>query len=129
MRKVQFIAVFWTLFLAVPFTVLAISMLALWTSNLTEVSTILANLDNAISVGGRGIITQFSERWPEVAGMIIGQLVIMTILLFARRKELAENHKSKYHSIKGENNPMVKFPETLIVCEAAVARVYVPTPI
>jgi hypothetical protein len=91
MRKVQFIAVFWTLFLAVPFTVLAISMLALWTSNLTEVSTILANLDNAISVGGRGIITQFSERWPEVAGMIVGQLVLMTILILARNSRLAEN--------------------------------------
>jgi hypothetical protein len=92
MRKVQFLAVFWTLLLAIPFTVLAISGLALWTENLTEISTALANFNNNVSVGGRGVMLEISERWPEVAGMIVGQLVILTIYLVARNGKLVENN-------------------------------------
>jgi hypothetical protein len=91
MRKVQFIAVFWTLFLAVPFTVLAISGLAFWTANLTDISTLIANFNHSLSAGGRGVLVEFSGRWPEVAGMIIGQLVIMTIFILARNGKPAEN--------------------------------------
>jgi hypothetical protein len=91
MRKVQFTAVFWTMLLAIPFTVVAISGLALWTANLTDISTALANLNQNFSVGGRGVMVQISERWPEVAGMIVGQLVILIILLLVRNGKAAEN--------------------------------------
>lgn len=90
MRKVQFTAVFWTMLLAIPFTVVAISGLALWTANLTDISTALANLNQNFSVGGRGVMVQISERWPEVAGMIVGQLVILIILLLVRNGKAAE---------------------------------------
>lgn len=93
MRKVQFTAVFWTLFLAVPLTALAISVAAYLTDHLVEIGATLLAISRETSISARGWFIESSARWPEVAGMIIGQLVIMTILIFARRKELAENHK------------------------------------
>ena len=94
MHKVQFTAVFWTLLLAVPLTALAISVAAYMTEHFVEIAATLVAFSRETSISARGWILEFSERWPEIAGMIIGQLVIMTILLFARRKELAENHKT-----------------------------------
>ncbi len=93
MRKVQFTAVFWTLLLAVPLTALAISVTAYLTEHLVEIGAMLLTISRETSISARGWIIESAERWPEVAGMIIGQLVIMTILIFARRKELAENRK------------------------------------
>jgi hypothetical protein len=63
MRKVQFIAVFWTLFLAVPFTVLAISGLRS-DRQLTGISTVIANFNQSVC-RSRGILVEFSGRWPE----------------------------------------------------------------
>jgi len=96
MRKVQIFAVFWTMLLAIPFTVFAISGLALWTANLTEISTVVANFNQSISMSGRGLLLELSGRWPEVAGMVVGQLMIFIIFLVAR------NGKSSqiYHSTK-----------------------------
>jgi len=96
MRKVQWIAVFWTLLLAVPFTVIAISGLALWTANLSEFSTWLANLNQSFSVGGRGIMLEISARWPEVAGIVVGQLLIFIIFLLARNGNASENEKNSH---------------------------------
>lgn len=93
MRKVQFTAVFWTLLLAIPLTALAISVTAYLTEHLVEIGALLLTISRETSISARGWIIESAERWPEVAGMIIGQLVIMTILIFARRKELAENRK------------------------------------
>jgi hypothetical protein len=90
-RKVQITAVFWTLFLAVPFTALALSMAAYITENLGEILTSIDTFSRATSAGGKGLVIEMSERWPELAGMIIGQLVIMTILLFTWRSRQAEN--------------------------------------
>ena len=91
MRKVQWLAVFWTLVLAVPFTVIAISALALWTANLTDISTFLANLNQSLSVGGRGLMVEVSARWPEVAGIIVGQLLILIIFVVVRNGKVPEN--------------------------------------
>lgn len=95
MLKVQFKAVFWTLLLAVPLTALAISVAAYFTEHLAEIGALLLAVSRETSISARGWIIESAERWPEVAGMIIGQLVIMTILIFARRKELAESQKTK----------------------------------
>jgi hypothetical protein len=84
MRKVQFLALFWTLLIAVPLTALALSAAAYLTENLTDIATAISVWSMETTVGGRGWLMEFSERWPEVAGMIIGQLVIMIILIFAR---------------------------------------------
>lgn len=95
MRKVQFTAVFWTLILAIPLTALAISFAAYLTENLTAISATLLAFSRETSISARGWVIEFAERWPEVAGMVIGQLVIMTILLYARKIHLAEGRNNK----------------------------------
>jgi hypothetical protein len=87
MRKVQFFAVFWTLVIAIPFTALAISAVAYLTENMGQITRSLTEFSQSSSVGGRGILVELSARWPEIAGMVIGQLVILTILLFARKNQ------------------------------------------
>ena len=95
MRKVQFLAVFWTLVIAIPLTALALSLAAFLTDHLVDIGTTLVAFGQATTVGGRGWIVEFAERWPEVAGMIVGQIVILLILLLVRREKLAEenNHR------------------------------------
>ncbi len=85
MRKVQVAAVFWTLLLAVPFTALALSGSAYITDHFSSITGALARFDQITSTGGRGWILELSERLPEVIGMIVGQVVFLTILIFARQ--------------------------------------------
>jgi hypothetical protein len=94
MKKVQFTAVFWTLLLSIPLTALAISVAAFATEHFGAITASLMTFSRETSISARGLIMEISERWPEVAGMFIGQLVIMTILLFARRNGLAKDHNS-----------------------------------
>ncbi len=91
MKKAQFLTVFWTLFLAVPLTALGISLAAYLTDNLGRILN--DGLGAASTLGGLGWVAEFSARWPELAGMVVGQLVIMLILVLVRREKLNENHK------------------------------------
>jgi hypothetical protein len=54
MRKVQFIAVFWTLFLAIPLTALALSMAAYLTEHLGEILASIQTIGMATAAGGHG---------------------------------------------------------------------------
>jgi hypothetical protein len=90
--KVGFLAVFWTLIIAVPLTALALSLVAFTTDHYIEIANAAVSFGRSISVGGRGFVTEFSARWPEVAGMVIGQLVIMIILLLVRRENQAQSN-------------------------------------
>jgi len=94
MRKVQFHATFWTLGIALPFTVLALIGVAYLTENLTHIINAISKFSREISVGGRGLVLEFSARWPEIAGMVIGMIVILTIYLFAQNANIAEDHKN-----------------------------------
>ena len=94
MKKVQFAASFWTLVIAVPFTILALVGVAYLTENLTGIANALAKFSRDISVGGRGLVLEFSARWPEIAGMVIGMIVILTIYLFAQNANKAEEPKN-----------------------------------
>jgi len=85
MRKVQMYATVWTLVLAVPFTVLALVGTAYITNHLGEIATAVSALAN-----WRGVAVEGSARWPEIAGMIVGQLLILSILLIARRSGRTE---------------------------------------
>jgi hypothetical protein len=89
MRKAQFLAVFWTLFLAVPITALALSLAAYLTDHLVEISLAMQNVGESVR-GTNTWLVFLGERWPEVAGMIVGQLVIMIILLLVRKNNGAE---------------------------------------
>ena len=91
MRKVQLTAVLWTMILAVPITALALSLLAYTTEHLTQITTALVRYSRDASIGGRGIVLEFAQRWPEIAGMIIGQVVLLTIFLVARKSSKVEN--------------------------------------
>jgi hypothetical protein len=90
MRKVPLIAVFWTLLLAVPLTTLALSGLAYTTEHLTEILNAIVGFGKATTVGGRGLLQEIAQRWPEVAGMFVGQAVLMTILIFAHQAQKSE---------------------------------------
>jgi Trk-type K+ transport system membrane component len=97
MKKIQFVAVFWTLALAIPFTALAISGAAYLTDHLSTIATTIASIGRSTSASGQGWLVEFAARWPEVAGMIIGQIVIFTILYFAKQANYKEetNNLSK----------------------------------
>jgi hypothetical protein len=85
MRNVQMYATVWTLVLAVPFTVIALVGTAYITNHLGEIATAVSAL-----VNWRGVAVEGSARWPEIAGMIVGQLLILSILLIARRSGRTE---------------------------------------
>lgn len=93
MRKVQFTAAFWTLVIAIPFTLLALLGVAFLTENLTVITRAINQFSRNISVGGRGLFIEFSARWPEIAGMVIGMIVILTIYLFAQSANKADQKK------------------------------------
>jgi hypothetical protein len=94
MRKIQFFASFWSLVIAIPFTVLALIGVAYLTENLTLIINAISKFSREISVGGRGLVLEFSARWPEIAGMVIGMIVILTIFLFAQNANKVEDQKS-----------------------------------
>jgi hypothetical protein len=93
MFKARFLTVFWTLVIAIPLTALALSLAALLTESMSEMAAAVDTVSRATTIGGRGWIVEISERWPEVAGMIVGQLVIMAILLFVRRSKMSEDEQ------------------------------------
>jgi hypothetical protein len=45
----------------------------------------------SITAGGRGIVAEAAERFPEVLGMVIGLIVMLTIYLFVRKPAEAFN--------------------------------------
>ena len=94
MRKVQFFAGFWTIVIAIPFTVLALIGTAYLTEHMTQIINAVSDFGQKISVGGRGLILEFSARWPEVAGMVIGMIVILTIFLFTQNANKEEESKN-----------------------------------
>ncbi len=94
MKKVQFLASFWTLVIAIPFTILALLGVAYLTEHLTQIASAFDKFSREISVGGRGIVLEFSARWPEIAGMVIGMIVILTMYLFAQNANKSEKSKN-----------------------------------
>ena len=93
MWKVQLFAGFWTIIIAIPFTVLALIGTAYLTEHMTQIINAVSDFGQKISVGGRGLILEFSARWPEVAGMVIGMIVILTIFLFTQNANKEEESK------------------------------------
>ncbi|MFM8322281.1 MAG: hypothetical protein ACKOC5_15310 [Chloroflexota bacterium] len=89
MRKVQFYTVLWTFVLAVPLTALGIAQAAYLTDRLGEFIRSLTG-GQPDTLGGLGWLAEFSARWPEVAGMIVGFLVMLAILLVDRSEKAAE---------------------------------------
>jgi hypothetical protein len=83
--KVQFLAVAWTMMIAIPVTVLALSATAYVTENLIQIS-------NAITHFGQQL-AKFGTDWlfaSEVVGLIAGQIIILAVVaitVYSVRKE------------------------------------------
>lgn len=90
MRNIQVSAIFWTLVLGVPFTVLALTMAAYTTENLSEIIYWFSETSRTSSFTGRGLLIEFSARWPELMGMVVGQIIILIIVLFAWQSGISE---------------------------------------
>ena len=85
MLKVPFTAVFWTFAIAIPVTIIALAGVAYIDLHFSAIALAIANFERATSATGRGWIAEFSERSPELVGMVVGMAVILTIYLFVRR--------------------------------------------
>jgi hypothetical protein len=78
MKSRWLLIILWTVVLGVPFTALSLALVAL----IDKASVALMSLSPAT---WQKLVLEGSARWPELAGMVIGQAVIMLILLLARR--------------------------------------------
>jgi hypothetical protein len=76
MRNKQYLAVFWTLLLAIPITALALTATAYITDNLTQISSLIASVIGDTLAKGRDLVLE-----AELIGLIAGQAVILVILL------------------------------------------------
>jgi hypothetical protein len=85
MRKVPFVAAFWTFALALPFTILALAGISYVDLHFSVIAQTISNFEQAVSSNGAGLISELWARFPEVLGMVIGLIVIFTIYLFVRQ--------------------------------------------
>lgn len=95
MRKVPFVGVFWMFALALPFTIIAIVGVAYVDLNFSQIMQSMVEFGRSITAGGRGIVAETAERFPEVLGMVIGLIVMLTIYLFVRQpaESFSKNRK------------------------------------
>ena len=85
MRKVSFTAVFWTFALAIPFTIIALAGVAYIDLHFSVIAQAIAQFEAATSAAGRGWLAELSARSPELVGMLVGLVVMLTIYLFVKR--------------------------------------------
>ena len=83
--KAPFAAVFWTFGLAIPFTFIALAGVAYVDLHFNEITLALLRFEQAVTAGGRGFVAEFAQRFPEILGMLIGMIVILTIYAFVRQ--------------------------------------------
>ena len=80
MKSRWLLIVLWTVILGIPFTVLSLATVAL----IDKATAVLMTLSPAT---WQKLVLEGSARWPELAGMVIGQAVILLILLLVRRSD------------------------------------------
>lgn len=95
MRKVPFVGVFWVFALAVPFTVIALAGVAYVDLHFSQIVQSVVEFGQGVTAGGRGIVAETAQRLPEVLGMLIGLIVMLTIYAFVRQPAEAFNSKRK----------------------------------
>lgn len=82
MRKLHWLTILYTLLLALPCTILAVSMLIYLTDYTIGLGGVMTGVINWNRLAVEG-----SNRWPELAGMVIGQLLILAIILIVRHDQ------------------------------------------
>lgn len=76
--RVWITAAFWTLALAIPAALLGLIGVAFLDEILPRIALSLARFD------WQSIGVEASARWPEIAGMVVGQVLILAIFLLMR---------------------------------------------
>ena len=89
MRKVQSLAVAYTLALAIPFTLLALIGVVYLTDYTSGIAGAVAGV-----IDWHRLALEGSMRWPEIVGMVVGQLLILSMLLIARRSNHGDDDDS-----------------------------------
>ena len=95
MRKVPFVSVFWTFALAVPFTIIALAGVAYVDLRFSQIVQSLVEFGQTITAGGRGVVAETAQRSPELLGMVIGLIVMLTIYAFVRKPAETFNKDDK----------------------------------
>lgn len=95
MRKVPFVGVFWVFALAVPFTIIALAGVAYVDLHFSQIMQSLVEFGQGVTAGGRGLVAETAQRLPEVLGMLIGLIVMLTIYAFVRQPAEAFNKNKK----------------------------------
>ena len=98
MHKVPFVGVFWMFALALPFTIIALAGVAYVDLHFSQIVQSVVEFGQVVTAGGRGLIAETAQRFPEVLGMLIGLIVMLTIYAFVRQPAESFNHKN------GKNN-------------------------
>ncbi len=86
MARLRFLttAALGTLALALPASLLALGFVAYLDEHLLDISA-------ALRANWPALAREAMARWPEVAGMVIGQLLLMAILVLGGRKVVKLN--------------------------------------
>jgi hypothetical protein len=95
MRKVPFVAAFWTFALALPFTILALAGVSYVDLHFSAIAQAISSFEQAMSSNGAGLVSELWARFPEVLGMVIGMIVIFTIYIFVRQSVQSVNQDKK----------------------------------
>jgi len=95
MRKVPFVGVFWVFALALPFTIIALAGVAYVDLHFSQIVQSLVEFGRSITAGGRGLVAETAQRFPEVLGMLIGLIVMLTIYAFVRQPAESFNKNGK----------------------------------
>lgn len=95
MRRVPFVGVFWIFALAVPFTIIALAGVAYVDLHFSQIVQSVVEFGRTVTAGGRGLVAETAQRFPEVLGMVIGLIVMLTIYAFVRQpaESFNKNHK------------------------------------
>lgn len=95
MRKVPFVGVFWVFALALPFTIIALAGVAYVDLHFSQIVQSVVEFGRTVTAGGRGLVAETAQRLPEVLGMLIGLIVMLTIYAFVRQPAEAFNKNKK----------------------------------
>lgn len=89
--KYYAIGALWTLALALPALLLALAVSAFFDRYFVDV---VSGLTAIVKVDWQQLVGGFSGRWPEVVGILIGQLLLLAVLLIGGSRALERDVKA-----------------------------------
>ena len=86
MRKIQFWAVFWTIIISIPVTILALIASAYLTDHLVEIAQSIISVDYFTLANSRDLILEI-----ELIGMILSIVIIIAVMLITLQPKIRED--------------------------------------